>query len=198
MNTFFSDREDEAADLESAFAQKFSTNSRYQKNFSSTPFGAKPTQAPKIFDKKSTRRTVATGGEAEILMPSKRRSSQVSKVRYSKNSKSTTRSTKESKSFWARLGWVIIGLLSLRLVFMDRGVIDYFRMQNRLSSMTSEHQFYQTENISLRQEIKKIRYDSSYQRSLAKEHLGVIAADEFLILFAQDAKDSSTSTGRQY
>jgi cell division protein FtsB len=46
------------------------------------------------------------------------------------------------------------------------------------------------ENKDLKTEITKIQLDRNYQKQLAKEHLGVIAADEFLILFAGENPDS--------
>ena len=38
--------------------------------------------------------------------------------------------------------------------------------------------------------------DKAYQKQLAKEHLGVIAADEFLILFAGEVPESGTPEDR--
>ncbi len=47
------------------------------------------------------------------------------------------------------------------------------------------------ENSELQIEVAKIINDSRYQKKLARDNLGVIAADEFLILFEQDLPDSS-------
>ena len=84
-----------------------------------------------------------------------------------------------------------MGLLVLRLICMDRGVWDYFATEGDIREKQSELKSVQDENKSLKVEISRIQLDKNYQRHLAKDHLGVIAADEFLILFAGETNESS-------
>jgi cell division protein FtsB len=72
---------------------------------------------------------------------------------------------------------------------MDRGIWDYFATEGAIKENNSELRSIQDENKSLRTEIVKIQSDRNYQRQLAKEHLGVIAVDEFLILFAGETPE---------
>lgn len=107
--------------------------------------------------------------------------------------KSTTKVQYENpvKSFFSnfniiKLGWLVCALLLCRLAFMDRGVIDYYSMKDSIVDKQYDLEMLKKENIALEAEIKRIKYDKSYQKFLAREHLGVIAADEYLVLFARD------------
>lgn len=109
------------------------------------------------------------------------------KVNYLKNSKAKVRSkNKSSMSFLTKAGWAIACVLFLRLLFMQNGVYDYYHMESVLESRAHELEMVEKENISLVEEIHKIKTSPSYQKALAREHLGVIEANEFLILFAKD------------
>ena len=93
-----------------------------------------------------------------------------------------------------RIGWSIIGLLVLRLICMDRGVYDYFATEGDIREQQSELRSINKENKELKLEVARIQLDKNYQRQLAKEHLGVIAADEFLILFAGETSEKAPKT----
>ncbi len=80
---------------------------------------------------------------------------------------------------------------------MDRGVWDYFRAEGVINEKKSELQSIHKENKSLKVEITRIQMDKNYQRLLAKDHLGVIAADEFLILFAGETNDTEEMNPNQ-
>ncbi len=99
--------------------------------------------------------------------------------------------------FLTRLGWAVVAILSLRLVFMERGLLQYWQMDGTLAEREAELNRVREENGALRAEIRRIDMDKGYQRQLAKEHLGVIAADEFLILFAGEAPETETATDRR-
>jgi cell division protein FtsB len=79
---------------------------------------------------------------------------------------------------------------------MDRGVWDYFGTESDIREKQNELKSIIVENRDLKGEIVRIQNDRNYQRQLAKEHLGVIAADEFLILFAGESPDDSETTER--
>lgn len=87
-----------------------------------------------------------------------------------------------------RVLWAIFILLSLRLVFMDRGLIDYYRMDSILMNKEIGLDNLKIENKDLAAEIKLIKTSRKYQKQLVRDHLGVIAEDEYLVLFTDEQK----------
>ena len=90
-----------------------------------------------------------------------------------------------------KIGWVIILALSLRLVFVDRGVIDFYQMEEKLDERQFAIDQTRFESQELQKEIVQIQKNKAYQKQLARDHLGVIAENEYLILFANDSKRSN-------
>ena len=90
--------------------------------------------------------------------------------------------------------WAICGVLILRLIFSGGGVLDYYERKAHLESRVYEKERIVLENESIRDEIDLIKTNSAHQKKLVRDHLGFIAADEFLILFAKDSKDSAPET----
>lgn len=143
-------------------------------------------------------RSVANGFSGPVTRPEdiefvgkrksvKRNARPQNKVNYLKTSKARTKIKSTSNiSLRAKFGWAIALVLFLRLLFMDNGVYDYYHMESVLEGREHELQMTEKENISLAEEIHKIKTSPSYQKELAREHLGVIEANEFLILFAKD------------
>ncbi len=82
--------------------------------------------------------------------------------------------------------WGFLGLLCLRLIFSGGGVIDYYTNKNLLSAKELEYESTKRDNIRLAKEIKKIKSNKKYQKKLVRDHLGFIAADEFVILFPKE------------
>lgn len=89
------------------------------------------------------------------------------------------------------LVWLAFFALSLRLVFMDRGVIDFYEKESLIAEKQLELLSVEKDNIDLVNEIEKIKVNPSYQKMLAREHLGVIAKDEYLILFSKEGPSPS-------
>jgi cell division protein FtsB len=87
--------------------------------------------------------------------------------------------------------WIFFATLLVRLIFMDNGVIDYYKMETALEYKGEVYKNLVEENKSLVDEIKLINSNSAYQKKIVREHLGVIDRDEFLILFA-GSKGSTT------
>lgn len=185
---------------------------RSKKSTFNRSFAADPTMAPTVFDRPKRKRITSSD---EIELEDFRRSSvdetdidyleeeeeaeaEESVLQEKKTAKkSTTISKKKSSSglsTFSKITWAVIGVLTLRLIFMDRGVWDYFSTENNLQNKRLELKSVKKENRELLTEINKIKYDKGYQKQLAKEHLGVIAADEFLILFAGESMESSNIT----
>jgi len=74
---------------------------------------------------------------------------------------------------------------------MENGVIDYYKVENSIENNHQVLSLIQNENAELVTEIHKIQTSARYQKKLARDHLGVIAPGEYLILFAKDSAESS-------
>ena len=205
---------DEYEEVESPFASKSSDKVksssrdrlRTRKNVFNRPFAAESTIAP-TYSSTSTRRAIGGVDNTELI---ERHSSDLANTEIEyldeeveeeeeevetrparRTSNSPKKKIKLKQNLLAKCGWVAIELLVLRLIFMDRGVWDYFSTEHRIKEKNQEHASILKENSELKSEISRIHLDKNYQRHLAKEHLGVIAVDEFLILFADEAENES-------
>lgn len=207
---------DEYEEVESPFASKASTEKpssrlRTRKNVFNRPFATDSTNAPTYIETTatSTRRAIGHADNTELIesrqsslaetdidyLDGDEEEEEVVEKRPARTtSSSTKKNSKLKKNLLQKIGWSVIGLLVLRLICMDRGVWDYFATESAIKDKKQELSDIQKENSSLKSEITKIQVDKNYQRQLAKEHLGVIAADEFLILFAGESNDSSESS----
>lgn len=203
--------EDEYEEVESPFASKSSNKSssrdrlRTRKNVFNRPFATDSSHAPTYFEKTPSRKVL--GAQDNIDLIERRKSSlretnidyinneEVEEVeeletRPARRSSSETKKKEKVKThILAKVGWLTVGVLILRLVSMDRGVWDYFSTEAVIKEKRNELKSLQVENKELKTEISRIQLDRNYQKQLAKEHLGVIATDEFLILFAGELPD---------
>jgi len=199
---------DEYEEVESPFAARSSEKStprdrlRTRKNVFNRPFATEATSAPLILETTSTRRSIGHADDTEML-ENYQSSLGDTEIEYLNEDEeeverrpstrsSTKKNSKPKKNILSKIGWSVIGLLVLRLICMDRGVWDYFATEGDIREKQSELKSIQTENKALKTEISRIQLDKNFQRQLAKEHLGVIAADEFLILFAGESQDSTS------
>ncbi len=204
----------EYEEVESPFAAKSSLDKsilRTRKNVFNRPFAADPSVAPAVFETPS-RRSIGhpdhteiaherasdhTQAEIEYLDEGAVEDEATEIEHHEKRpirSPSIKKKEKAKKLLLTKLAWAVVGLLVLRLIFMDRGVWDYFATEQTIQEKNDELKSIQKENRELRTEIERIHNDQNYQKQLAKEHLGVIAADEFLILFAGESIDTNSST----
>ncbi len=74
---------------------------------------------------------------------------------------------------------------------MSGGYLDLLEKKNEVKEKQNELSWIEKENTTIQGEIKSIKSSSSYQRKLAREHLGVIGPDEYLVLFASDLAKTS-------
>lgn len=81
---------------------------------------------------------------------------------------------------------VALVFVMTRVVVMKGGVADFMERERTLEFKAHQLRLLEGENDQLRYEINRIKTDARYQKFLAREHLGVIASDEFLILFAKE------------
>lgn len=101
----------------------------------------------------------------------------------------TSRISREEKNRyikWAVTGsWIFIGLLFFRLIFANRGVVEYYSLYNTLKDKENSLSLVEQENLHAIKEIEKIRSDTGYQKRMIRDNLGYIAEDEFMVLFAK-------------
>ena len=83
-------------------------------------------------------------------------------------------------------GWIFCFVLLGRLIIAERGVIDYYSQEKLIERKIYQNELIAKENRELSTEIKRLNEDPVYQRKLVRKHLGVIAKDEYLILFARE------------
>lgn len=125
----------------------------------------------------------------EISVPKIRKKKTAPKATYIAPARSKKRVKTKRKSLdftWNKMGLLLSAALILRLVFMEGGVIDYYVMQDAIASQHSQLEMVKAENTQLVSQIHDLKTNPIYQKKVARDHLGVIANNEFLILFAQD------------
>jgi cell division protein FtsB len=142
------------------------------------------------------RKAVATGDNVEFSTSVKRSvrkapakasySALKTKSRPLKKINSKTKSPDKKTLYTVRFLWVFLGFLTLRLIFSGGGVIDYYTNRSLLLSKVQEYESTKVNSENLVQEIKRIKIDSRYQKKLVRDHLGFIAADEYVILFPKE------------
>ncbi len=206
-----SSHDDEFEEVESPFAARSADSKstsrdrlRTRKNVFNRPFATEPTAAPLIVEAKSTRRSIGRIDDMEMLdhRESELAETEIDYLDHDEEEdeeevvekRPAIRSTnkkvsKPKKNLLPKIGWSLVGILVLRLIFMDRGVWDYFATESNIREQQNELRDIRKENSELKTEITRIQSDKNFQRHLAKEHLGVIAADEFLILFAGETPE---------
>ena len=146
--------------------------------------------------RRNSRRTLPSNfSDIEFNEPTKkpRKRTTGPKVSYVKSVAKTKRKTTGKMNWtWGKFCWALCGVLVLRLFLMESGVVDYNSMNNTLIKKENNLQLLRRENVDLIKEIHKIKTSPSYQKKLAREHLGVIAHDEYLVLFSKDSSLSSS------
>ena len=215
VNTVQTHFDDDFEEVESPFQKSKTTTRKRSSHLFQRPLNSTPSEAPTVVDS-PRRRFLDEQEEQEIIRPRARRAApQVEYMEESeeedevedeeeeeiqqrlpvKRAKPKLKPKKNIDTF-SRVGWGIVGLLVLRLIFMERGVIDYLGMNSRLNEKKDEIAHIEKENSQINQEIRRLTLDKSYQRQITKETLGVIAADEFLILFAGESEETQNEADR--
>ncbi len=211
--------QDEYEEVESPFAPKASEKQsqrretlRSRKNVFNRPFATDSTSAPTYIETPSTRRSIGHPDQMDFI--NSRQSAladreieyldepeeeeveeeEVVKTPTRSASSSAKKKQKVKTNLLTKTAWSVVGLLVLRLICMDRGVWDYFSTESVIQEKNQELMSLRAENKEIKTEITRIQLDRNYQRQLAKEHLGVIAADEFLILFAGESSDTPSES----
>ena len=79
---------------------------------------------------------------------------------------------------------VIFFLMSVNLFFTSGGIIDLIQSKARIVEGEKYLSQVKNDNQKIQIEIKKLQHSSSYQKKIAREHLGAIAKDEYLVIFS--------------
>jgi cell division protein FtsB len=88
---------------------------------------------------------------------------------------------------WQKLWWMVALVTFTRLLFMENGVIDYYSLENTIKENQNKLALIKKDNTQIVAEIHKIQTSPKHQRKVARDHLGVIAANEYLVLFSEDS-----------
>ena len=184
-------------------------NRRKQSSRSASPGKRATNSSPKIWSARSstpplpsstprqasTRRTVGTPDDVEFTTSLRRPRAKApanvgygtsrSLVKTSPTRKKTTKRKKNVKghALMLKVGWLFAGVLILRLILSDGGILDFYNQSEFVQDKRDELANLKVENTSLVKEIGLIKNSVRYQRKLVRDHLGFIDKDEFLILF---------------
>lgn len=141
----------------------------------------------------ATRRSVARADNFEFSETVKKKKTPPAVVGYMGTKKRASRkSTKSTSKKWGvKIAIACACLLVMRLVFADRGVLDYYLRTRKIADKEFELKMIKDENRKLKKEIGLIQKSSSYQKKLVRDHLGFISSDEYLVIFS-DKKESSS------
>ena len=139
----------------------------------------------------ATRKAVQSVDDIEIsgTRAPRRRKSMSSRppVKYSTKTRKSKSRSQGFEMSWTKFGWMICACLMLRIIFMDSGVIDFYKMEDSILKNKESLVLVKKENKGLVQEIRKIKTSPKYQRKVASEHLGVISSHEYLVIFGKDS-----------
>lgn len=158
-------------------------NSPVRRRGKSIP-GTSPSSGP-VLTNSSTRKRVTRVEDIELTDSRERRRGSFSGASYKSYQKF------DFKKHLRRTPWYLFTFFFLRLFFMDRGVIEYFDSKDKLALMEFQLKQGKEEITLIKEELELIKTSRSYQKKLARDHLGVIGPDEYLVLFAQENKAPS-------
>jgi cell division protein FtsB len=130
-----------------------------------------------------TRRGVVNSSDVEFISPLRK---QVITVRPSYTVSRVDPAESKLVKYLVIAGWIFCFILVVRLLFAANGTWDYYKMDRVLAGREAELADIKAKNGELVREMERIRKDGTYQRQLARNALGVIAVDEFLVLFAKE------------
>ena len=131
----------------------------------------------------ATRKSVANSSNVEFISPLRK---QVITVRPSYRVSSADLAENKLVKYLVIAGWIFCFVLVVRLLFAANGTWDYYKMDRVLAGKEAELADIRAKNIELVREMERIRKDGTYQRQLARDTLGVISVDEFLVLFSKE------------
>lgn len=82
-----------------------------------------------------------------------------------------------------RLLSIPLFLIVLFIIFGDKGLIDYCKLKEKLSSIREINGLIVNENIALKEEIMLLRSDSRYIEMVARRELGMVEQKDIVYQF---------------
>lgn len=150
-----------------------------------TPPRSHEAESIRVSDNLPTRRTVATSNaEVEFVRPARAPVKRTPEIGYTFTP--AKKLNKKQSILMAKIGWGFCVFLLLRLIFADRGVIDYYDLKSIVTSKVEEKTSILKENENIIKEIRLIQDDAAYQKRLVRDHLGYVANDEYVVLFPSE------------
>ena len=83
---------------------------------------------------------------------------------------------------------MILFSLGALIVFGDNGLSELNRLKRELAGIIGENEEVSNENLSLYQEIDRLKNDYEYIENVARDQLGVIKRDEVIIKVKENGK----------
>lgn len=83
-----------------------------------------------------------------------------------------------------RLLILFLLLMSLLITFGNRGVIDNYLMNKRLSQLKEQNRVITKENIELKKKITLLRNDLNYIEMIARDELGMVKKGDIVYRWA--------------
>ncbi|MGB0452714.1 MAG: FtsB family cell division protein [Bacteriovoracaceae bacterium] len=150
-------------------------------------------------NKTASRTHVATHNmEPEFVRPKRaKRRVQANKLPVKAKSTTPTKQRKKRKlskkrtDLFYKVSWGFLAIIALRLIFAERGILDYFALQDLIDHKKEMIVETQNENLELRREIVLIRKDAHYQRKVVRDNLGFISENEYLVVFSEESGDQA-------
>ncbi len=82
--------------------------------------------------------------------------------------------------------WIFCLFLLIRLFIAERGIIEYYGLQSTMMNKIQVQKDIIKSNKELLVEIGKIKNSNIYQKHIIRDRLGLIARNEYLILFSEE------------
>ena len=146
----------------------------------------------------SQRVSVATPStETQFVRPTRTQSSaRKSTIKYPVKKTSTTKrkraKTTKARNEWVMRGaWLFLAVIFVRLVFAERGVLDYFSMKDLIDHKLNLIEQTRVDNKEIVKEMDLIRNSARYQKKIVREKLGFISQDEYLVIFSGESAPKS-------
>ncbi len=84
-----------------------------------------------------------------------------------------------------RLLLIPLSLIILLILFGDKGLIDYCKLKEKLSSIRGVNSLIINENKALKEEIVLLRSDSRYIEMVARRELGMVNEKDIVYQFVE-------------
>jgi cell division protein FtsB len=83
---------------------------------------------------------------------------------------------------------IVIFSMLLLIVFGDNGAADLRLLRTKRDRLIEKNEILARENMQLYHQIERLRNDSEYIESIARQELGMIGKDEVIIQLRPDAR----------